>query len=224
MSIVASTSQSTDQPLVDHVQSLVRCATRQSRMRDCDVRAALHAKVLADHHDQPDTLVIDEMALWYGTARVDVAVVNGRIHGYEIKSDSDTLERLPAQASVYSRVFDRVTLVVGKGHAGAAVAIVPEWWGIKLATQGPRRAIHFEQVRTSERNPKVDLVAVAALLWRDELEAILLAAGGLRGYRGKTRDALSRRAVEVLMPTDLRAAVRSRLKARDSWRAVAQRM
>ena len=192
-------------------------------MRDCDVRAALHAKVLAEHHDQPDTLVMDELALWYGTARVDVAVVNGRIHGFEIKSDRDTLERLEGQARIYSNVLDRVTLVVGTKHLERALRESPEWWGVKVAKQGPRRAVHFEEVRTPKMNPAVDPVAVAALLWCEELEDVLADVDAVRGYRGKSRDILSRRAAEVLRLTDLRSAVRARLKARGNWRAGAQR-
>ncbi len=85
-------------------------------MRDRDVRMALHHKVLMDHHEDSNTLVLDELGLRHGICRVDIAVVNSYLHGYEIKSDADTLERLPSQISVYSAVLDRVTLVVGKTH------------------------------------------------------------------------------------------------------------
>jgi hypothetical protein len=47
--------------------------------------------------------------------------------GYELKSERDTLERLPLQARIYSRVFDRVTLVTGLRHAGAAEDRIPGW-------------------------------------------------------------------------------------------------
>jgi len=63
-------------------------------------------------------------------------VVNGKLHGYEIKSDADTLKRLPAQAEVYSAVFDLVTIVVGEHHLDTVRAIVPEWWGIVKAASG----------------------------------------------------------------------------------------
>lgn len=192
-------------------------------MRDADVRLALHAKVLRDHHADPDTLVLNEFAVWYGTARVDIAVVNGRIEGYEIKSDRDTLERLPQQQRIYATVFDRLTLVVGQKLFEKASASVPEWWGIKLARPGPRGAVHFEMVRAPRINPSIDPVAVAALLWNAELTSILERHGALRGYRGVSRDKLCRRAVEVLPLTDLRAEVRACLKARTDWRSDAPR-
>ncbi|WP_437587348.1 sce7726 family protein [Sorangium sp. So ce1000] len=187
-------------------------------MRDADVRSALHRKVLREHHGQPDTLVLDELGLWYGTARVDVAVVNGRIHGYEIKSERDTLDRLPAQASVYSSVLDRVTLVVGESHASKACSIIPDWWGIKVAHSGPRQAVHFHEERAPAMNPAIDPVAVAALLWCEELTDILTTKNAIRGLRGKRRDLLTRRVAELLPLEDLRAVVRERLKARTSWR------
>ncbi|MBN9683630.1 sce7726 family protein [Corallococcus sp. NCSPR001] len=193
-------------------------------MRDIDVRNALHAKVLDEHHGDPNTLVLDELGLWYGVARVDIAVVNGRMHGFEIKSDRDTLDRLPEQARIYGRVLDRVTVVVGHIHAEAVRHIIPEWWGIKVATRGPRGAVHFADLRAPTMNPAVDPVAVAALLWREELLEILDGMGAARGLRGKSRDVLSRRLVELLPLDDLRATVRARLKVRPLWRVDAPQM
>jgi hypothetical protein len=68
------------------------------------------------------------MGIWSGSVRIDVAVINGELTGYELKSDRDTLERLPLQAELYSRVFDRLILVVGKRHAKKAIEHIPEWW------------------------------------------------------------------------------------------------
>lgn len=190
-------------------------------MRDSDLRAALHRKVLKEHHEQPDTLVLDELGLWYGTARVDIAVVNGRLHGYEIKSHRDTLERLPAQAQVYNSVLDRVTLVVGEVHLEKARKVVPTWWGIKVATIGPRRAVHFCEERPPGANPVIDPVAVAALLWCEELIEVLANHNAARGLRGKSRDRLSRALADLLPLDELRAVVRTRLKARSNWRVAA---
>ena len=61
---------------------------------DANIRSALHAKRLRRARSQPDTLVIDELGLAHAKSRIDVAVINGCIHGYEIKSAKDTLDRL----------------------------------------------------------------------------------------------------------------------------------
>ncbi len=116
-------------------------------------------------------------------------------------------------------MLDRVTLVVGEAHAAKARAIVPEWWGIKIVHQGPRKAVHFIEERPAVMNPAIDPVAVAALLWCDELTAILAARNAARGLRGKPRDRLTRCLAELLPLEDLRAVVRAQLKARTGWRA-----
>lgn len=186
-------------------------------MRDKDVRRALHGKVLADHRDDPSTLVLDELGLWYGHARVDVAVVNGCIHGFEIKSERDTLERLPDQARIYSRVLDRVTLVVGASHADKARGIVPDWWGLKVATAGRRGAVHFHEDRGPGDNPQQDPVALAMMLWCEELTAALTLAGAARGFVGKKRRVQAERLAAVLAPEALRKVVCDALKARREW-------
>jgi hypothetical protein len=58
--------------------------------RDIDIRAALRAGELARHRDDDDTIIVEEMGIYQGDFRIDIAVVNGRMTGYEIKSDKDT--------------------------------------------------------------------------------------------------------------------------------------
>src|SRR4051812_15627734 len=91
-----------------------------SAMRDSDVRKALKERLHTQHVDDPHTVILEEMGVWSGSVRIDVAVINGELNGYELKSDRDTLERLPLQADIYSRVFDRLELVVGQRHATKA--------------------------------------------------------------------------------------------------------
>ncbi|MBU4357575.1 MAG: sce7726 family protein [Proteobacteria bacterium] len=187
-------------------------------MRDRDVRMALHHKVLMDHHGDSNTLVLDELGLRHGVCRVDIAVVNSYLHGYEIKSDADTLERLPSQISVYSDVLDRATLVVGKKHIKKAKAIIPEWWGIKVVSVGPRGGIIFETHRPLSMNPKIDPVALAELLWRPEAVRILQKLGAPTAILRKPRSSLYQYLAEVLKLDELRDLIRQCLKVREKWR------
>ena len=191
------------------------------RTRDRDVRVALHATVLNKHRSEPDTLVLDELGLWYGTARVDIAVVNGSMHGYEIKSDHDTLDRLEAQAAIYSRVLDEITLVVGPRHLEHAQQTIPEWWGITIARK-TQRSTRFKTHRRAKMNRQVDALAVAAMLWCEELIEELERHGAARGVRGKARAIMAERLASTLSLDELRATVRRRLKARADWRGVAR--
>lgn len=96
------------------------------------LRTALKRYLLAEYSNDPDTLVVDELGVLHGAVRIDTVVINGILHGYELKSDKDTLERLPEQTKVYSSVFDRLTLVVGYRHAYEAIKNMPEWWANQI--------------------------------------------------------------------------------------------
>jgi hypothetical protein len=188
-------------------------------LRDIDLRTALHAKILRRHRGDPDTLVLDEFGLRHGEARVDIGVVNGRIHGFEIKSDRDTLARLPGQVAIYSEVLDRVTLVVGERHARHAAELVPEWWGVKLAVGGSRGGVHFRGIKPTRENPRLNPTAVAELLWRSEALSVLQRRGLGQGMLSKTRRQLYARLAAVLTLDEIRDEVRAALKARPYWRA-----
>src|SRR5437870_5424523 len=97
-------------------------------MRDADVRRALLDDLRAKYDGDPDTRIIPELGLCQGDVRIDVAVVNGSLNGYEIKSDADTLDRLPAQQEAYSKILDTVMAVAGGRHLEAVAAMVPDWW------------------------------------------------------------------------------------------------
>jgi hypothetical protein len=187
-------------------------------MRDLDVRKALHSRVLRDHHDDPNTLVLDELGLRHGRCKVDIAVVNGSLHGFELKSDMDTLKRLPFQVETYGKVLDKATLVVGEKHASKAISSLPRWWGVKVAIQGSRGAVRFENYRTAKTNKRIDPIALAELLWCAEVIDILSAHGITGAMLRKPRAFQYAMLVDILGLDELRDAVRASLKARENWR------
>lgn len=191
------------------------------RMRDRDVRSALHRHLQDAHADDPSTLILDELGVCQGVARIDVAVINGEINGFEIKSEQDTLVRLTGQVEQYNKVFDTITIVTGPTHLEGVLSKVPDWWGICVATpQGGE--VKIQPVRDGVSNPAPDPFAIAQLLWRDEALAVLASRGMDRGVRTKPRKAVWNRLASDLKLQDLRKAVRSALKARASWRSAKQ--
>jgi len=64
-------------------------------MRDADVRRVLLDEFASQA--SPDTLVIDELDLC-GLTRVDVAVLNGHLMGYEIKGSTTRSAVCPARS------------------------------------------------------------------------------------------------------------------------------
>jgi hypothetical protein len=183
------------------------------------LRAALKEELRDAHKQEPQARIIEELGITHGAARVDIAVVNGSIHGYELKSDLDTLHRLPEQMRIYNSVLDQVTLVVGKNHLFEAINAVPEWWGITVAKViDSSGAISFCSIRKADENPEKNSVDIASLLWRDEALQILEEIGHSRGIRSKPRRVLYERLATLLDQPTLRAKVRERLSLRTNWR------
>lgn len=185
-------------------------------MREIDVRRALHQE-LADHFAYDSTtMVVDELPV--GTARVDVAAINGSLHGFEIKSDRDSLDRLPHQIEEYSRVFDHVTLVAGTRHIEHALGILPDWWGlVEASSKGGDVVLGWH--RKSVGNPERDPVAIASLLWLDEARLLLEMNDCARGTRSKPRYKLPGIIAQRLSIDVIDAFVRASLKGRKDWRA-----
>jgi hypothetical protein len=187
-------------------------------MRDIDIRRALRRDVDSLHGNDPDTIVIEELGLCQGVARVDVAVINGSVHGYEIKSARDSLARLPGQSDAYNRVFDYVTIVTAATHIRKIADVVPKWWGISLAVQ-KGSDVKLVAKRTPRLNVCIDPFALAQLLWRDEVLAELAALGLAAGMKSKPRRELWKHLATSIPIRHLGEIVRRRIKQRaPDWR------
>ncbi len=186
-------------------------------MNDTAIRTALLIGLNREYRNDLDTLIIEELGLCQGEARIDIAVVNGCIHGYEIKSDQDTLKRLSRQAAIYSRVLDRVTLVVSGGHLDEALPAIPDWWGVLVAMKRKGR-ICFVQERKTHKNPHLDPFALVQLLWRDEAYKALKERNLHTGLTKKARVGLWEVLSEQVPLAELTRLVRETLKLRQSWR------
>ncbi len=187
-------------------------------MNDAQIRESLHRKRLRRSHACPSTLVIDELGLFHGDYRADIAVVNGHLAGYEIKSDRDSLRRLDKQVTAYCSVFDRVSVVTEPKHVTGVSETVPVWWGIIVAHEGTQGGISFETVRQGKFNHAVSPVAVAQLLWRDEAVHVLELCGASRRVLRCSRHALYEELAARLSLRELRRCVRTCLKGRTDWR------
>lgn len=121
-----------------------------------------------------DSAIIPELSLSNTGTRADVTLVNGVLHGYELKGDLDNLTRLPRQIDGYNSIFDKITIVVGKKHLLHTVQTVPEWWGIVLAKAiTSNRNPSLIELRKPSKNTLQDLKTVVDLLWKSEIVEIL---------------------------------------------------
>lgn len=186
--------------------------------KDIEIRNALKRALLNQYSNHTDILIIEELGLRHGAARIDIALVNGELHGFELKSDSDTLMRLPEQVRLFNTVLDKITLVVGWKHLKSAIKLIPKWWGVKTASKNEEEFISFNDVRAAKINPICESLSIAKLLWKEEALSILSEIGKDGGVRSKTRLEIYKRLSESVNFDYLRKRVREHLKVRQDWR------
>lgn len=187
-------------------------------LRDRCIRQALVSKRLRKHLSQPDTLLIHELGLAHSRNRIDVATVNGAIHGFEIKSEQDSLGRLPGQLKTYCQTLQKLTLVVVDRHVDEALDMAPGWVGVWKVSTGPRGGVRFNICREGRRNPNVDLFLLAHLLWRDEVQSYLAQRGAAAKELRAPRAELYRQLVEDVTEQQLVAFIKSSMMQRRAWR------
>jgi hypothetical protein len=187
-------------------------------VHDRTIRTAFRRELIQQFSGDPSTLILSEFGLSHGTTRVDLIVVNGLLHGFELKGDLDTLERLPEQARIYSEVLDQATLIVGHKHFRSALQLIPRWWGVTLASAIDDTVL-FRPVRKPRSNPSRNALSIAKLLWRAEALALLEQYRQADGVRSKPRAKLYERLAAVLSLPRLRKHVRDVLRSRTDWRA-----
>ena len=200
-----------------------RNESKERLTTDIEIRKALKENLAAAFLADPHTLILEELGLRHGATRVDMVVVNGCLHGFEVKSDRDSLKRLPRQVKMYSEVLDYATLVVGQRHADKAKPTIPNWWGFQAADRDQDGKVCLREVRQPMENPNPDKLAIAKLLWRDEAISFLEEIGAADGIRSKPRRVVYARLAEVVPVDALKFRVRRQLRSRTDWRSDGQR-
>lgn len=185
-------------------------------LKDNDIREVLLGELCYRHANDDETKIVNEMGVLHGQSRIDVAVINGILHGYEIKSESDNLVRLPSQIVDYNSVFDRMTIVVQRNYLDEVRKMVPKWWGIMLITKWDKK-INIREVRKGKFNPNIDPFALSHLLWRDEALDILKERDLHKGYLSKPRKEIYQRLIECLEIEELRKCISKQLRSRKQW-------
>jgi hypothetical protein len=203
--------------MVDNCQEFLDNWMGYNVLRDSEIRSALRIKLEFLHIREPETAIIDELSLCQGNARVDIAVVNGTFSGYEIKSDRDTLIRLPRQLAIYELCFDLMTIVVGEKHFSECLTSVPEWWGIWEAKE-TEHGIIFSARRGPKHNARISPEQVVQLLWKNELREELNKQG-IKPRSSAGRQQLWRSLVGCVPSEELFRIVRERVRARGDWRS-----
>lgn len=186
-----------------------------SGLTELELRAALRARLREGL--TPGTHIIEELAIERGSSRIDIAVVNGKLEGYEIKSDFDTLDRLAQQMHSYHRVFDELCIVTTKQYVPQVERLLPPWWGILQATRNEQSDVEFEVVREPSFNPRQEALSLLSLLWRDEAAALLCLYGDRTAKSKLNRNKLNEHLAMLASVSTLRDWVSHALRHREQW-------
>ncbi len=188
-------------------------------MRDIDIRKKIKYSFLKKYYEDINSRVVEELSVSYGDARVDIAVINGSLHGYEIKSENDTLLRLPHQLTTYMKTFDYITFVVGERHVDLLLEQIPDCCGVIIASyKKSSEGIKLKQLRNPTRNNAVEKYALAQLLWRHEAIQILNNYGITKGLSNRNKVQLWELIADTFDLSELSNLVRSLLKSRVKWK------
>ncbi|WP_048893967.1 sce7726 family protein [Dehalococcoides mccartyi] len=189
-------------------------------LRDKDIRSALTDNLLSSYKHDNNTLILQEFGLCEHLVRVDMAVVNGIMMGFEIKSDADTLERLPVQSEIYSKIFDKVIIVIGEIHITKISDKIPQWWGIWVAHKTSGN-VELSVYREPQKNCHIDINYLVKCLWKQEALDIIKEKGFYKKSLEKYKRAdLWNLLSESLNIQELQYLIRKQLKQRRDWRIV----
>ena len=171
-------------------------------MNDPEIRALLYPLLSGG-------VYIDELPT--GTTRADVVHITEQfMHGYEVKGDGDTLQRVANQLRCYGEVYDFVTFIVTEKHLLKVLPLLPEWVGILVAS-----ATGLHAHRPAGYNATVARAPIAKLLLLAEVKQFLLARGlsGVSTLRGPEVSHFLR-TTQLVPLASLAQYVRERLMAR----------
>ncbi len=184
-------------------------------LNELEVRTLLMKELNERYSQCNDTRIINELGLDFGASRIDIAVVNGIMHGYEIKSDLDNLNRLPRQMEYYNKVFERMTIVVSRKYLSEVKTMIPLWWGIKTISADQKRLI---DIRKGRKDSFQDTSLIIKLLWKKELEGLIDYFNWPKSYKKMRKKKLLTLFNEEADHNEVRMYVYDVLKTRRNWR------
>lgn len=118
-----------------------------------------------------NSIVFNEFRV--GESIVDLAMMNGESKAFEIKTDFDSPKRLIKQIEDYSRIFNKVYLVVSIDKLNQYLEIIPEEVGI-LTLVVQRNRVHIKIYRDAISNEHIDCNLLMQCLRISEYKNIVL--------------------------------------------------
>jgi hypothetical protein len=149
---------------IDEAYALLRNAYRSEYI----YKNEIVSRVVFGRHSPTTAGFCSELAI--GASIADVVVFNGTSTAYEIKTELDSLQRLPSQLADYRRAFDRINVVTHEGAVDAVLRLAPAEVGVLVLT---RRGAMSEVRAAASNAPNVVPAVLFGCLRRNEYLAIL---------------------------------------------------
>ncbi|MGC6360003.1 sce7726 family protein [Bisgaard Taxon 45] len=135
-------------------------------MNEIAIREKLQ-RFLARKHRR-NTEFLAELPIADFSRRVDLVMANGKLSGFEIKSEQDSLKRLDGQLSTYIKYFEEVFVVCATKHLKGVFEIAPISVGV-LEFDGKSFVLHRSPITNLELEKEhllnfLNVVGLKALL------------------------------------------------------------
>ena len=115
--------------------------------------------------------------------------------------------------------MDKMTLVVGEKHAQEAILIIPDWWGVKVASMGKNGKVSLNTERRGKKNRDIIPLELVKLLWKDELISLLATRIEIDWRTKKLRrNDIYQLLIDTFTLNEIRDCVRTTMKCRSDWR------
>ncbi len=130
--------------------------------RELEYKAAVLGRILSRKLIGEQDVAISEIPINNYSRRVDLVVVNGKLHAFEIKTEADSLVRLQGQVSSYLRFFDKVTVVCAERHEEKVLASTPREVEVWVMVGGSGRKLS-DHLRIARRGRACEICDPASL-------------------------------------------------------------
>jgi hypothetical protein len=171
-------------------------------------KAALTHRILMGKHNLRTACMLNEFRT--GSSKADIAILNGTMTVYEIKSERDSLSRLEQQLANYRKVFAAVFVIAGENHVEAVLRAAPSDIGVMSLS----RRYQIKTLREAENSPSRICPLAAFDAMRTKEAAEILRYLGLEVPEvPNTRMRIElRRQFETLSPDEVHVAMLHTLK------------
>lgn len=174
---------------------------------EAQLKAAVIERLILSSLVDDEAVLITEMPVAKWTRRADLVLANGKLWGFEIKSDADSLGRLAGQLATFTAHFEKFVVVAASRFAESITEMIPEGVGLWLAEQdGTLRQ------RVAPRQSQLSAHAYISFMTVSELHR-LLSSHGVKFSRKASRSSLVEKAASIEV-AELASAARAAVKQR----------